>query len=131
MSRPNNTEREHTMKTNNAIARHIATKQVAKHMDRASALHLWNSLKDEGWTKDGAKLAKEEEAFAFIKAGNKVVVCFLAVKPVDLAARLNPLGSTNPEFLEGVAKQASHYEQFGCTELQMRTMLATADLSPA
>ena len=66
------------MKTNNSIANYIATKEVAKHMDRTSALHVWNDLKAEGWTKDGCKLVSHAGEFRFAKQAGKMVVSYHA-----------------------------------------------------
>jgi len=73
------------MKTNNAVARHIATKGVTKHMTRKAAVSIWKDLKREGWEKDGIMLTKHDEEgpqrfFTFETKGNHVSVSYMALE---------------------------------------------------
>ena len=66
---------------NNNTANYIATKGVAKHMDRSAAVQLWSTLKHEGWSPAGNTLQKtnktSEGEFTFVKLGaNKIVVSY-------------------------------------------------------
>ena len=74
------------MNTNNNVANYIATKGIAKHMDRKAACIIWAELKKDGWEKDGIMLTKHDEDgtqrfFTFEKVGsNKIKVSFMQLE---------------------------------------------------
>ena len=70
------------MKTNNAIANHIARRNVTKVMERSLAVRIWNDLKREGWTPNGVCLEKEGEKFVFTKSSGKIKVNFYSQQEV-------------------------------------------------
>jgi hypothetical protein len=72
------------MNTNNNVANYIATKRIAKHMDRSAAVKVWNDLKADGWRAEGCTMVKiiekKEHRFSFERHGMKVKVSFIELE---------------------------------------------------
>lgn len=73
------------MKTNNAVARHIATKGVTKHMTRKAANVIWKDLKREGWERDGIMLVRHDEEgtqrfFTFVSKNDEFWVSYMELE---------------------------------------------------